>query len=125
MVRIKRKGGQVVQGCDVYIGRQWSMGGWKSRAYPTEGRKLERSIWCNPFSVKKYGREKSLEMYEEYVRGNSDLMGRLGELKGCTLGCWCKPLACHGDVLVKLVGERKEGKQIPKKWYIRSTIAWP
>ena len=60
--------------------------------------------------MKKYGREKSLEMYEEYVRGNSELMGRLGELKGVVLGCWCKPLACHGDVLVKLVGEREEGK---------------
>jgi hypothetical protein len=25
------------------------------------------------------------------------------ELDGRTLGCWCKPLACHGDILVELL----------------------
>ena len=24
------------------------------------------------------------------------------ELKGKTLGCWCKPYPCHGDVLAEL-----------------------
>jgi len=27
-------------------------------------------------------------------------------LEGEILGCWCKPLACHGDNLVKLIKER-------------------
>ena len=27
-------------------------------------------------------------------------------LVGNTLGCWCKPRACHGDVLVELVAEQ-------------------
>lgn len=29
-------------------------------------------------------------------------MAALPELKG-RLGCWCKPEACHGDVLVELL----------------------
>jgi hypothetical protein len=27
------------------------------------------------------------------------------ELKGKVLGCWCKPDACHGDVLAELADE--------------------
>lgn len=25
------------------------------------------------------------------------------ELEGKNLGCWCKPEACHGDILVELI----------------------
>jgi hypothetical protein len=32
-------------------------------------------------------------------------MKALFELKGKILGCWCHPLPCHGDVLVKLIKE--------------------
>ena len=24
------------------------------------------------------------------------------ELKGKILGCWCKPLPCHGDIIIKI-----------------------
>ena len=37
-------------------------------------------------------------------------------LVGKTLGCWCKPNPCHGDVLVKLVQEHlemEEYEQVP------------
>ena len=37
---------------------------------------------------------------------NKDLMKALPELQGKTLGCWCKPKACHGDVLVRLIEEK-------------------
>lgn len=30
----------------------------------------------------------------------------LPELAGKTLGCWCAPRPCHGDVLVRLAGVR-------------------
>lgn len=96
VVRIRRKGGAVVQDCDVYIGRKQSMGGWN----------LPQSDWANPFSVKECGsNEEACRRYEEYVRGRPELMARLWELRGKTLGCWCKPAACHGDVLVRLVAE--------------------
>jgi hypothetical protein len=32
-------------------------------------------------------------------------MNEIPSLAGKTLGCWCKPNPCHGDVLVKLVSE--------------------
>ena len=47
-----------------------------------------KSKWANPFSVKKYGRKKCLELYEEYIK-KSDLIDDIHELKGKELGCWC------------------------------------
>lgn len=74
------------------------MGGWR----------LKTSKWCNPFSVKKYGRDTAITMYEEYVRNNAALMKAPPELEGKILGCWCKPQPCHGDVLVALLKERSK-----------------
>lgn len=93
VVRIKRRNGEIVQDCDVYIGRAVNRGGWK----------LKASKWKNPFSVKKYGREGAIEKYREYVLNNTSLMNSLHELQGKRLGCWCAPEPCHGDVLVELV----------------------
>lgn len=67
------------------------------------------SIWANKFSVKKYGRDKCLELYEADLRSklsrDSSLKKKLEELRGCTLGCWCHPEPCHGHVLVKILDE--------------------
>lgn len=62
-----------------------------------------KSKWSNPYSVKKYGRVKCLEMYEEYILNTPMLLNSLEELNNKILGCWCKPEACHGDILIKLV----------------------
>lgn len=60
------------------------------------------SKWGNPFVLGKHGnREEVIRKYENYLLGNKDLMNSLEDLKGKTLGCWCKPKACHGDILVK------------------------
>jgi len=65
------------------------------------------SIWGNPFKIGIDGnREEVIEQYENYIRNNPYLMERLMELEGKTLGCWCKPKPCHGDVLVKLIKEK-------------------
>jgi hypothetical protein len=91
VVRLQRRDGTIVQDCDVYIGRSCNMGGWR----------LKQSKWKNPYSVKKHGREEAIRLYEEYLRGNKDLMAALPELEGKVLGCWCKPqgtfLAGHTD----------------------------
>lgn len=101
VVRLKRTAGQVVQGCDVYIGRRIEMGGWH----------LAESKWSNPFKLGPHAgaqqRQDVLDKYEAHIRSRPDLLARIGdELSGKTLGCWCKPEACHGDVLVKLWSER-------------------
>ena len=61
------------------------------------------SVWGNPFVIGKDGtREQVIAKYRAYVLSNPQLMARIGELRGKTLGCWCAPFACHGDVLVEL-----------------------
>jgi hypothetical protein len=65
------------------------------------------SKWRNIFSVKKFGRDECLRLYEEYIR-KSDLYNDLDELNGKVLGCWCAPEGCHGDVLFKLLKEKNE-----------------
>lgn len=61
------------------------------------------SKWGNPFAIGKDGnREEVIEKYRAWVITQQHLINALHELKGKTLGCWCKPAACHGDVLKEL-----------------------
>lgn len=66
------------------------------------------SIWGNPYQIGKDGtREEVIQKYMDYLLTRPDLISRIGELKGKVLGCWCSPLACHGDVLAHLANEEK------------------
>ncbi len=69
------------------------------------------SRWGNPYTVGRDGsRERVIAMYEEYIRSQPHLMAALPGLRGKTLGCWCKPKACHGDVLVELANGGTDAK---------------
>jgi len=61
--------------------------------------------FSNPYFVEKYGREECIELYKEYFykRVEEDLVFREAvlSLRGKTLGCFCKPLACHGDIILE------------------------
>jgi len=90
---------------DVYIGR------------PSE--------WGNPYShkdgtiaqFKVATREEAIEKYEEYLRSNSHLMGKIECLRGKILGCWCAgkepltqndtPFKCHGQIILKILAEKE------------------
>lgn len=62
------------------------------------------SIWGNPFKIGVDGNRKEvIAKYKDYVYHNPYLISSLHELKGKILGCYCKPLACHGDILVELL----------------------
>jgi hypothetical protein len=69
----------------------------------------EDSLWANPCKIDdKNDRKKVIQLYEQYIREKikkENLNEQLLKLKGKNLGCWCKPDACHGDVLVKLIAE--------------------
>lgn len=70
--------------CDVYIGR---------------GTK-----WGNPFIIGKDGtRSEVIKKYAKWIQTQPHLMNSLHELEGKVLGCSCKPKACHGDVLLRLI----------------------
>lgn len=61
------------------------------------------SKWGNPFEIGRDGtRSEVIAKYRVWVQQQPELMASLGELRGKVLGCWCKPRACHGDVLVGL-----------------------
>ncbi len=58
------------------------------------------SKWGNPFVIGRDGtRAEVIEKYRAYIQSKGY---DFSELRGKVLGCWCKPLACHGDVLVEL-----------------------
>ncbi len=87
----------------LYIGRAFNMGGWR----------LRKSKWNNQYSVKKYGRDKAIELYRAYILNTPYLVDALPELSGKTLACWCAPDPCHGDVLVQLFNQRLLGITTP------------
>jgi hypothetical protein len=61
------------------------------------------SKWGNPFIMGKDGnRESVIAKYREYILEKKELLDDLKELKGKILGCYCKPLSCHGDILIEL-----------------------
>ena len=78
---------------DAYIGHRFTRGGYN----------LSETIWANPSQRKdKCTQEEKVERFEAYLQTRPDLLARVHELKGKRLACWCKPKACHGDVLARL-----------------------
>jgi len=74
---------------DVYIGR--------------EGRG-EDGYYGNPFRIENgQKRGETIEKYRKYfyerLETDSEFKRRIEALKNLTLGCFCKPHACHGDVI--------------------------
>ena len=62
------------------------------------------TIWGNPFLEGLDGtREEVCVKYEEYINRSPYLTKIIKErLKGKNLVCWCVPLRCHGETLLKI-----------------------
>ncbi len=69
------------------------------------------TIWGNPFAIGKDGtREQVIAKYREWIMDDPVMMQAVREkLRGKVLGCWCAPLACHGDVLVEIANSQSDG----------------
>lgn len=64
------------------------------------------SKWGNPFVIGKDGnRNQVITKYAEWILTQPDLMKALPELKDKTLGCWCAPKPCHGEILERMANE--------------------
>jgi hypothetical protein len=68
------------------------------------------SAWGNPFVIGKDGnREEVISAYRTWIlsqiKQGMITQEDLNTLKGKRLGCFCKPQACHGDVLVEILNE--------------------
>jgi hypothetical protein len=76
----------------VYVGRAMYRGGWRLAASPL----------ANPFRIEVDGdREQVIAKYRDYLLGRPDLLAMLPGVRGQRLGCWCKPLPCHADVIAE------------------------
>ena len=73
------------------------------------------SKWGNPFIIDdEVGRAKAVAKYRDWLLSQLEAPEYVGqglwwadiaELKDKILVCWCKPLACHGDVLAELADQ--------------------
>jgi len=65
------------------------------------------SDFGNPFEMDKDGdRDEVCDNYEQhYLPFKPSIHKQLVKLKGKALGCWCAPLRCHCDTLIKLINE--------------------
>ena len=70
--------------------------------------------WGNPFPLR--GEDERLEVIERYRQWLREQLaaGKISaddllSLRGKTLGCWCAPRPCHGDVLLAEAERLAEG----------------
>lgn len=64
------------------------------------------SKWGNPFVIGRDGtRDEVIAKHRAWLKTQPHLIAALPELKGKTLGCYCAPLACHGDTLHELANK--------------------
>lgn len=80
---------------DVYIGRPSKWGNPYTH--------IQDKITKAEFIVNT--REEAIAKYKEYILNGEGkhLLNDLHELKNKTLGCWCSPQSCHGDVLIEII----------------------
>jgi len=53
----------------------------------------------NPFVIGRDGtREEVIAKHKQWLFNQPVFVSLLRHLKGKTLGCWCAPLPCHGDI---------------------------
>ena len=61
-------------------------------------------------------REDVIAKHKKDFENNPELQEAVwNELKGETLGCFCKPLACHGDTYVEYIRNRMRSNNETKK----------
>ncbi|HBU8664184.1 TPA: DUF4326 domain-containing protein [Klebsiella oxytoca] len=74
------------------------------------------TLWGNPYAIGVDGdrdeviRKFKYDFDRDYLKGGNDFKEKLKKLRGHTLGCHCKPYACHGDVLAQYLNELDDGE---------------
>jgi len=73
------------------------------------------SYWGNPYSMYEEGdtREEVIRKYKydfDYEKFLNKEKSEVYRLSGKRLGCFCKPLSCHGDVLADYLNSWDDGK---------------
>ncbi|HBS5686910.1 TPA: DUF4326 domain-containing protein [Klebsiella pneumoniae] len=74
------------------------------------------TLWGNPYAIGQDGdreeviRKFAYDFNRGFLRGGEDFNEKLKALRGHTLGCHCKPYACHGDVLADYLNKLDDGE---------------
>lgn len=74
------------------------------------------TLWGNPYAIGQDGerdeviRKFAYDFERGFLRGGEDFNEKLKSLRGHTLGCHCKPYACHGDVLAEYLNKLDDGE---------------
>lgn len=73
------------------------------------------SAFGNPFIIGRDGdRNGVIELYRRYfhrrISTDGDFRVKVSALKGKVLGCYCKPLPCHGDVIAEYLDGNSEAE---------------
>ena len=65
------------------------------------------SKWGNPFVIGRDGNRKDvIKRYEAWLETQPKLKEEMKkELRGKDLLCYCSPLPCHGDVILRIANE--------------------
>lgn len=96
--------------CDEYIGRSK-----RNPLYHFGNPFTHLSLERTAAEVVVESREESVRCYGAWLRGTEYhnllperrewILRNLHKLKNKRLGCFCKPLSCHGDILLELLNE--------------------
>lgn len=79
--------------------------------------------WGNPFVIGRDGdRAEVIAKYERWLLTQPELLAALPQLRGRTLGCWCAPRPCHGDVLARLADATGREPAVPSPSALASSI---
>jgi hypothetical protein len=79
-------------------------------SYPCWAVRIDRRTkWGNPFVVGKHGtRAEVIAKFEAWLLEQPKLLEAVKrELKGKDLLCWCEPLPCHGEVLIRIANDNR------------------
>lgn len=64
------------------------------------------SIFGNPYKLGKNTREEVINLYRFHAKQDLNVYKAICNLpKDAILGCFCKPLGCHGDVIIELYNQ--------------------
>ena len=84
-------------------------------AYIGRAGRGEDGYFGNPFRMgNRISREDAVKRFHGYfadrIERDSEFKQRVLALKGKRLGCFCKPKACHGDVIADWLNKMEESR---------------
>jgi Domain of unknown function (DUF4326) len=92
--------------------RVWLEVGCATMAARCYGVRIDRKTkWGNPFVIGEDGdRSEVIAKYAAWLESKPELVAAAKrELAGKDLLCWCAPLPCHGDVLLRVANDANRG----------------